>query len=320
MLARFEHRFDRVLLGPVDNVLNHRAGVEVLEVHHLFVAVGVGDFKEAVVVDLGVHPVDDLLDHRLDAQRPIATELREIVGVYRQIHRQVLAEDVLRRFGIGTFDLDLDVKAARPQDRGVDHVLAVGGADDDDVFQALDTVDLAEQLRHDRGLDIGADTGAAGAEDGVHLVEEHDHRGALRGLLPGPLENQPDVALGLADELVQQFGALDVEEVGLRLTGVLSAHLGHLLGQRVGDRLGDQRLAATGRAVEQHTLRRTQRVLPIEILVQERQFDRIADLLDLSGQAADIAVVNVRHLLQNEVLHLGLGNALEGITRLGVDQ
>jgi hypothetical protein len=58
--------------------------------------------------------------------------------------------------------------------------------------------------------------GAAGAEERVHLVEEHDDGRALAGLLPGPLEDQPDVALGLADVLVEQLGALDVEEVGLR--------------------------------------------------------------------------------------------------------
>ena len=37
------------------------------------------------------------------------------------------------------------------------------------------------------------------------------------GLLPGPLEDQPDVPLGLADVLVEQLGALDVEEVRLAL-------------------------------------------------------------------------------------------------------
>ena len=70
---------------------------------------------------------------------------------------------------------------------------------------------------HDRVLDVGGDAGAAGAEDRVHLVEEHDHRRALGGLLPGPLEDQPDVPLGLADVLVEQLRALDVEEEALPL-------------------------------------------------------------------------------------------------------
>ena len=36
---------------------------------------------------------------------------------------------------------------------------------------------------------------------------------ALLRLLPGPLEDQPDLPLGLAHVLVEQLGALDVEEV-----------------------------------------------------------------------------------------------------------
>ena len=54
--------------------------------------------------------------------------------------------------------------------------------------------------------------------------------------------------------------------------------------------------------------------------MQERQFNCITDLLDLPCQAADIAVGDVWHLLENKVLHLRLGNALKGIARLGVDQ
>ena len=53
--------------------------------------------------------------------------------------------------------------------------------------------------------------------------------------------------LGLADVLVQQLGALDVQEVGLPHVRVaVPAHRGHLLGQRVGHRLRDQRLPQPG--------------------------------------------------------------------------
>ena len=171
---------------------------------------------------------------------------------------------------------------------------------------------------HDRGLDVGGHAGAAGAEDRVHLVEEHDHRGAVGGLLPGPLEDQPDVPLGLADVLVEQLRALDVQEVaGVRL---LPARRRDLLGQRVRHGLGDQRLAAAGRAVEQHALGRPQLVLAEQVGVQERQFDGVADLFDLPGQAADVLVGDVRHLLQHEVLDLGLRHPLVGVAGLGVDQ
>src|SRR6188472_3819137 len=42
-LVVLEEVLDRHLLRPVDDVLDHRAGVEVLEVQDLLVAVGVGD-------------------------------------------------------------------------------------------------------------------------------------------------------------------------------------------------------------------------------------------------------------------------------------
>jgi hypothetical protein len=61
---------------------------------------------------------------------------------------------------------------------------------------------------------VFADAGharAACAEDRVHLAAERDDRHALAGLLPGPLEDQPDVPLGLAHVLVQQLRALNVE-------------------------------------------------------------------------------------------------------------
>ena len=54
--------------------------------------------------------------------------------------------------------------------------------------------------------------------------------------------------------------------------------------------------------------------------MQERQLDGVADLLDLAPQAADVAVADVGHLLQHQVLDLGLGDALERVAGLGVDE
>ena len=199
---------------------------------------------------------------------------------------EVLGEDVLGGLGVRTLDLDLHVEAAGAQDGGVDHVLAVGGADDDDVLQALHAVDLGEQLRDDGVLHVRADAGAAGAEEGFHLVEEDDDGGALAGLLPGTLEDEADVPLGLADVLVEELGALDVEEEALARG--LAGDLGDLLGQRVGDGLGDERLAAAGRAVEQDALGRPQFVLLEEVGVEVGELDRVADQLDLVAQTADL--------------------------------
>src|SRR5689334_23154390 len=253
LLAGLEEVLDGHLLGPGDDVLDHRAGVEVLEVQHFLVAVGVGDLEEPVLLGLGVHPLHRALDHRVHAGLRRPAVLGYVVRVQRQFLQHVLGEDVLGRLGVRALDLDLDVQAARPQDRGVDHVLAVRGADDDDVLQALHAVDLRQQLGHDGVLHVGGHAGPARADDRVHLVEEHDDRHALAGLLPGPLEHEADVPLGLADVLVQQLRALDVQEEALAFLGrgvlrrVLRGLRRHLLGQRVRHRLGDQRLAAAGR-------------------------------------------------------------------------
>src|SRR5829696_5519958 len=218
--ARVQEVLDRHLLGSVDDVLDHGAGVEVLEVQDLLVAAGVGDFEELVLLGLLVHPGHRTLDHPGHSRLVIMMELGQILAMQRKRWRQVLAEDFPRRLGVGPFDLDLDVQPTGTQDRRVDHVLAVGGADDDHVVQAFDAVDLAEQLWHDRALDVGGHARSAGAEDRVHLVEEDDDRRPLAGLLPGALEHQPDVPLGLADVLVQQLRALDVQEERLALVRV----------------------------------------------------------------------------------------------------
>lgn len=73
----------------------------------------------------------------------------------RQVRGDVLAENVRRCFGIRPLDLYFYVQPSRTEDGGIDHVLAVGGANDDHVVQTLHAVDFAEQLRHDGGFDVG---------------------------------------------------------------------------------------------------------------------------------------------------------------------
>ena len=209
----------------------------------------------------------------------------------------------------GPLDLDLHVEASRSEDRRVDEILAVRRPDHDHVAQSLDAVDLGEQLGDDRRLHVGRDAGAAGAEHRVHLVEEHDDRPALLALLPSALEHHADLPLGLAHVLVEQLGALDVDEVAAAL--LVAGRRGDLAGQAVGDRLGDERLAASRRAVEQDPLRRRQAVLGEQVGVEERQLDGVGDLLDLIVEPTDVLVGDVRHLLEQQVLDLGSGQLLE---------
>ena len=54
--------------------------------------------------------------------------------------------------------------------------------------------------------------------------------------------------------------------------------------------------------------------------MQVRQFDRVADLLDLRGQAADVGVGDVRDLFEDKLLDLGLGYALVDIAGARLEQ
>ncbi len=60
-------------------------------------------------------------------------------------------------------------------------------------------------------------------------------------------------------------------------------------------------------------------MLDEQLRVQERQLDRVADGLDLGAEAADVAVVDVRHLLQDQLLDLCLRHALIREAGPGVD-
>src|SRR5207244_6968217 len=183
--------------------LDQCAGGEVLEVENLFVAVGVGDLEEPVFFAQRVHGLHGRGDHGGDGAGDVgAPRLRFREG---NVGRQVLGEDVAGGAAVGALDLDLHVEPTRAQDGRVDEVLAVGGADDDDVLEALDAVDLGQELGHDRGLDVGGDAGAAGAEQGVHLVEEDDDWHVLGGLFLGFHENLSNLPLCFSYVLIQQF-------------------------------------------------------------------------------------------------------------------
>ncbi len=205
LLPSLQHRLDRVFLGAVDDVLDHGAGVEVLEVHDFLVTVGVGDLQEplssisAYIRSTTFSIIDLTVSARRHRTRPGRRRARQILG-------QVLAEDVLRASASGRSIL-IFTSRRRAAGWPVDHVLTVGGADHDDVLQPLDAVDLAQQLGHHGGLDVRADAGAAGPEDLVHLVEEHDH-GCPRRPSRGPAGRSADVPLGLATNLFSSSGPL----------------------------------------------------------------------------------------------------------------
>src|SRR4029450_1612400 len=243
------------------------------------------------------------VDHGPHTSLRIMIEFSKIFRMQGQGRSEVLAEDLLRSLGIRTLDFDLDVQASGSQDCRIDHVLPVGGSDDYHVFQPLDTVDLTQQLRHDRVLHVGRDTRTASPEQRIHLVEENDHRHAITCLVPGALKDQPDMPLGLANVLIQQLRPFDVQE---EAAPFLAGSLADLLRQRVGDSLGDQGLATAGRPVQQDSLRCLELVLGEEFLVKEGQLDCIPDRLDLAAEATDQRVVDVGHLFQHQLFNIKL--------------
>src|SRR5258705_5338798 len=315
LLAATDVALERELLGAAHDRFDHGARREVLEVQHLFVAVGVGDLEEAILLAERVHGLDGRGDHGGDGAGDIgAPGLGFGEG---DVGGQVLGEDVGGGAAVGALDLDLHVEPAGAEGGRVDEVLAVGGADDDDVLEALDAVDLGEELGDDGGLDVGGDAGAAGAEEGVHFVEENDDGDVLGGLFLGLDEDLADLALGFADVLVEELGALGVGEEALDL---LAAFFGDLLGEVVGDGLGDHGLAAAGGAVEEHALGRAELVLLVVVGVEVRELDGVFDGLDLVAEAADIVVADVGDFLEGEVFDFALGQFLEEIAAFGVEE
>ena len=95
------------------------------------------------------------------------------------------AEDGLAATAVGRVHVDDAVEAAGPGEGGVEDVGAVGGGDDDDALGAGEAVHLGEDLV-ERLLAFvvpaHAGAGAAGAPDGVDLVDEDDGGCDLAGL------------------------------------------------------------------------------------------------------------------------------------------
>ena len=207
---------DRQLLRPAHDVLDHGARREVLEVHDLLVAVLVGDLEELV------RRRRRGTSRRRCARSSPATALSRspppsvahLVRVERQVGREVAARRSAPPPSSSGRSI-LIFTSRRPGRRMAGSMRS--SRFDAPITITFFSVSTPSISASSCGTIVDsmsrADAGAAGAEQRVHLVEEHDDRPALLALLPGPLEHQADLALGLADVLVEQLGALDVEEV-----------------------------------------------------------------------------------------------------------
>ena len=169
-------------------------------------------------------------------------------------------EDLQAALHVRTVDRDLPVEAARAQQRRVEDVRPVRGGDEDHAALDVEAVHLDEQLV-ERLLALvvtAAEAGAAVPADGVDLVDEDDRRGVRLGLL----EEVTDPGGTDTDEHLDEVGTGDRVERHARLA-------------RDGAR--EQRLAGTGRAVEQHALGD----LGADGLELRRLLEELLDLVEL---------------------------------------
>ena len=174
------------------------------------------------------------------------------------------AQDLLATEEVGRRDEHLPVEAAGTEQRRVEVLEAVRGAHHDHLGRLVEAVQLDEQLvQRLVVLAVEAAAGACGA-DGVELVDEDDRGRVLARLF---------------EELADPGGA----EAGEHLDeggGALRVELGAGL---LRDRLGQQRLAGTGRAVEQDPLRHAG-AQTLEALGMAEEVD---DLLELGLRLLD---------------------------------
>ena len=162
----------------------------------------------------------------------------------RQVHvvRQgelpcVQPEDELALLDVRHVDDHLPVETTRPQQRGVQDVRPVGGGKDDHAVLGVETVHFHQHLVE--GLlplvMTTAVAGAAGAADGVKLVDEEN----ARRVPPSLLEQVPHAAGAHAHEHLDEIRARHVEESDIRLPG---------------DGLGEKCLAGPGHADQEDSL------------------------------------------------------------------
>ena len=183
-----------------------------------------------------------------------------------------------RPFTSGTAHHHAAVETARPQQRRIEHVRAVGGRHQDHAFVRFKAVHLHQQLVEGLLALVvpAAQTGAAMAADGVDFVDEDDAGRVLLALL----EQVAHAARAHAHEHLHEVRTGDGEE----------RHVGF-----AGDRAGQQGLAGSRRSDQQHALRNAAAQL-LELLRLAQELD---DLLQFF-----LGLFHAGHVLERDLLLL----------------
>ena len=197
-------------------------------------------------------------------------------------------EDALSSLDIGRVDHDLPVEAARPQQRRIEDIGAVGGGDENHPVVGLESVHLHEELVEGLFAFVVAasETGAAVAADGVDFIDEDDAGRAFLALF----EEIANSGGADTDEHLDEIGSRDREEGNIGLAG---------------DGPGEQRLAGSRRTHEQHALGDLS-AEPLELL---RVLEKIDDLLELLLGLRDTGDILEGDLFLFRGEELGLGLA-----------
>ena len=190
-------------------------------------------------------------------------------------------------------DRDFTVEPSRAAQGRVDEFRHVRGADDHDLPAGDEAVHQRQELRHDALFDVSDDVGPLRGE-GVHLVEEDD----AGGVLPGLVEDLPQLRFALPVELVDELGAVDVDEMGPDL---------------VGNGARDEGLSRSRRPGEENPLGRIDPELGEQVGEFQGKLDHLPDVAQLFFQPADVFVGGPDGLFAGEI------GAPEGDGRVGGD-
>ena len=225
--------------------------------------------------------VADVGDVGTRESRGLACQERTVQLRIELQRTQVDVENLLALLHVGKSHLDLAVETPGAHQRLVEDVGAVRSRKHDDARIGLEAVHLRQELVQSLlPLIVAREPGvlAAGAADGVDLVDEDDARGLLLGLL----EEVSHTRGAHADEHLDEIGTRNREErhVGLPCYG-----------------LGQQGLTRSRRAYEQRALGN----LGAQLLVFVGLLEEIDDLHDL-----DLGLLQAGHVLERHTLGIVL--------------
>ena len=158
-------------------------------------------------------------------------------------------------------EVNLAIETARPAQRRIDRLDAIGSPDDDNAFRPLQPVHQRKELGHCAGIGQRAG-GTAGRRNCVKLVDKDDGRWAKARFS----KDASQVLFGLAAIGSNYLGTIDVEKLGVDL---------------VGDAAGEQGFASARRAVKDDPAGGADPDLLVQVREDERQLDVLADDADL---------------------------------------